>query len=218
MSVLSCPVLVLKPELSLDVAVLQQPMLPLEVSVRQQPLLPLDVLVSVVRQTLLSVCVYSIASCAISGRVCSAATYAATGQICSKAACAVPRGVRPTAACAAHVLSVYKSLCFIWTCLSTRAFVLHQDDLLTRALSCTGRVCLQENVVARVRVCLQTLCDAPGHVCLQESSPRCTCMCVLLRCIFKFVSVCFETCMFVSVVSIHVRNTETSRKKYFLVS
>ncbi len=119
----------LKPELSLDVAVLQQPMLPLEVYVRQQPLLPLDILVSVLRQTLLSVCVYSIASCAVSGHVCSAATYAvaATGQICSKAACAVPRGVRPTAACAAHVLSVYKSLCFIWTCLSTRAFLLHLD-------------------------------------------------------------------------------------------
>jgi hypothetical protein len=118
---------------------------------------------------------------------------------------------------------------------------LHLDVtcLPTRALSCTGRVCLQEPVVAPVRVCLQALCDAPGrvflqepvaapvrvclqelcdapgHVCLQESSPCCTCRCALLRCIFRFVSFCFETCMFVSVVSIHVRNTKTNRKKYF---
>ncbi len=154
----------------------------------------------------------------------------------------VPRGVRLTAACAAHVLSVYKRLCCIWTCLSTRALCCTWTCLPTRVLSCTGRVCLQEPVVAPVRVCLQALCDAPGrvclqepvaapvrvclqklcdapgHVCLQESSPRCTCRCGLLRCIFRFVSVCFETCMFVSVVSIHVRNTETNRKKYFLVS
>ncbi len=35
---------------------------------------------------------------------------------------------------------------------------------------------------------------------------------------FWIVSVCFETVLFVSVVSIKVRNTETNRKKIFLVS
>jgi hypothetical protein len=35
---------------------------------------------------------------------------------------------------------------------------------------------------------------------------------------FWFVSVCFEKILFVSVVSIPVRNTETNRKKCFLVS
>jgi hypothetical protein len=35
---------------------------------------------------------------------------------------------------------------------------------------------------------------------------------------FRFVSVCFEKILFVSVVSILVRNTETNRKKCFLVS
>jgi hypothetical protein len=36
--------------------------------------------------------------------------------------------------------------------------------------------------------------------------------------IFWFVSVFFETDLFVSVVSIRVRNTETNRKIHFLVS
>ncbi len=35
---------------------------------------------------------------------------------------------------------------------------------------------------------------------------------------FRFVPVCFDKLLFVSVVSIHVRNTETNRKKCFLVS
>jgi hypothetical protein len=158
-----------------------------------------------------------------------------------KAACAVPRGVRPTAACAAHVLSVYKSLCCIWTCLSTRAFVLHLDVtcLPTRALSCTGRVRLQEPVVAPVRVCLQALCDAPGrvclqeplaapvrvclqelcdtlgHVCLQESSPRCTCRGALLRCIFRFVSK--HACLF-RLFRYMFETPKQTEKNIFLVS
>jgi hypothetical protein len=160
-----------------------------------------------------------------------------------KAACAVPRGVRPTAACAAHVLSVYKSLSCIWTCLSTRAFVLHAPGrdvsayksfelywtcLSTRACCCSC-ACLSTSALWCTWTCLLTracCCTCAclsaialwctwACVCLQESSLRCTCRCALLRCIFRFVSVCFETCMFVSVVSIHVRNTEINRKKYF---
>jgi hypothetical protein len=37
----------------------------------------------------------------------------------------------------------------------------------------------------------------------------------MLRCIFRFVLVCLETYMFVSVVLIPVRNTESNRKKIF---
>jgi hypothetical protein len=36
--------------------------------------------------------------------------------------------------------------------------------------------------------------------------------------LFRFVSVCYETDLFVSVVSIYVRNTETNRNFFFLVS
>jgi hypothetical protein len=36
--------------------------------------------------------------------------------------------------------------------------------------------------------------------------------------LFRFVSVCYETALFVSVVSIQVRNTETNRNIWFLVS
>ncbi len=115
-------------------------------------------------------------------------------------------------------VSAYKSFELYWTCLSTKPVVAPVRVCLQALCDAPGRVCLQEPVAAPVHVCLQELCDAPGHVCLQESSPCCTCRCALLRCIFRFVSVCFETCMFVSVVSIHVRNTETNRKNIFLVS
>jgi hypothetical protein len=55
------------------------------------------------------------------------------GRICSSAACAMPGGVWPTAASAAPQLSVYKSLSYTWTCLSTFVF--------------TWGVCLQEPVL-----------------------------------------------------------------------
>ncbi len=123
------------------------------------------------------------------------------------------RGVWPTAPCAAPVLSVYKSLCCIWTCLSTRAFVLHPDVSAYKsfvlyldvsvykslflnlcmsfynALRCT---CFQDPVTASVLLCLQELCDTPGFACLQESSPCCTYRWI----IFRFVSVCFKTWSF----------------------
>jgi hypothetical protein len=199
---------------------------------------------SVLRQTLQSVCVYSIASCAVFGRVCSAETYAATGQFFFKSSlCCAKRCKAYSSLCCTCTIqepvlhldvsiyctrdfvlhldvSAYKSFELFWTCLSTRACWCSCACLSTSALwwcDAPARVCLvlTNPVAAPVRVCLQELCDAPGHVGIQESSPRCTCRCALLRCIFRFVSVCFETCMFVSVVSIHVRNTETNRKKYF---
>ncbi len=107
------------------------------------------------------------------------------------------------AACAAPVLSVYKSLCCTWTCLSPRAFVLvlHQGFCLQELCTSPGRVCLQELCAAPGRVSvykslcctcanlstIQELCDAPGRVCLQESGQRCTCRCT----VEKMFWVCF---------------------------
>ena len=98
----------------------------------------------------------------------------------------------------------------------SRTFVLHLACLSTRALRCTwmclptGALCctwtrLSARIFAApVRVCLQELCDAPGCVCRQECSPGCNCRCSVenLFGLFRFVSVCFETVLFVSVVSI----------------
>jgi hypothetical protein len=93
---------------------------------------------------------------------------ASNARICSTAANAVPRGLWPTAACAPSVLSVCKSLCCTWTCLFTRAFVLHLRVCLQELCASHGRVWLQEFCAAPGCVCLQELCAAPGRACLQE--------------------------------------------------
>ncbi len=131
--------------------------------------------------------------------------------------------------CASSLLSVCKSLYISWPCLFTWAFVLHLVCLSTRALCCT-LMCLPTRALCctwtclstrtfsvPVRVCLQQLCDAPRRVCLQEYRQHWNCRCSVIK-IFWFVSLYFETDMFISVISIHVRNTETNRKSYFLVS
>jgi hypothetical protein len=119
------------------------------------------------------------------------------------------------------VLSVCKSLCCTWTCLFTRAFVLHLRVCLQELCASNGRVWLQEFCDApgcvclrelcaapgraclqafllhlHVRVCLQELCDAPGRVCQQECSPGCNCRCSVenLFGLFRFVSKQF--CLF----------------------
>ena len=93
---------------------------------------------------------------------------ASNACICSTAANAVPRGLWPKAACAPSVLSVCKSLCCTWTCLFTRAFVLHLRVCLQELCASHGRVWLQEFCAAPGCVCLQELCAAPGRACLQE--------------------------------------------------
>ena len=93
---------------------------------------------------------------------------ASNARICSTAANAVPRGLWPTAACAPSILSVCKSLCCTWTCLFTRAFVLHLRVCLQELCASHGRVWLQEFCAAPGCVCLQELCAAPGRACLQE--------------------------------------------------
>ncbi len=81
-----------------------------------------------------------------------------------------------------------------------------------------GCVCLQEPCCscACLSIHARALCctAAPGRVCLQEPSQCCICRCVQsTRKILWFVTVCFKTGMLVTVVSIHVRNTETNWSK-----
>ena len=116
-------------------------------------------------------CVSATAVCNVLGGV-----WPAAACLCFKcaylftAANAVPRGQWPTAACAPSVLSVCKSLCCTWTCLITRAFVLHLHGrvCLQELRASHGRVWLQELGAAPGCVCLQKLCAAPGRACLQE--------------------------------------------------
>jgi hypothetical protein len=93
-----------------------------------------------------------------------------------------------------------------------KSFVLHLDVSVYKS-------------AAPVRVCLEEICAAPGRVCLQEPvlqlcmyaykstahfvpvDVQCTLVYTFL---FGLFSVCFETGMFVSVVSIYVQNTETN--------
>ena len=114
-------------------------------------------------------------------------------------------------------------------CVSARALaapglVLHLRVCLQELCASHGRVWLQEFCAAPVCVCLQELCAAPGRACLQEfllhlcvsvyksfvthldvsankSAAQAVTVGVLLK-IFLFVSVCFETVLIVSVVSI----------------
>jgi hypothetical protein len=88
----------------------------------------------------------------------------------------------------------------------------------SRACAAFVRFCLPELCSAPLLVCsLQEFCAAPGRVCLQESSVCYTWRNTVYK-FFLFVSVCFETVLFVSIVSICVRNTETNRKTVFLIS
>jgi hypothetical protein len=123
-----------------------------------------------------------------------------------------------------------------YACSSTSAFCRTWTCLSSRACAAPVRVCLQELCTAPERVCLQECCTcaclsrrdlcctwtclptracaATMHVCLQEHSPFCACRCTLVYTfLFGLFSVCFETDMFVSVVSIYVQNTETNRNK-----
>ncbi len=63
-----------------------------------------------------------------------------------------------------------------------------------------------------MRVCLQELCP---WTCLPTSPAHSVTVGVRLKKMFGFVSVWFKTGIFISVVSIHVQNTETNRKKIF---
>jgi hypothetical protein len=109
-----------------------------------------------------------------------------------------------------------RALCCTWTCLSTRALCCTWMCPPTRALCCTWTCLSTRTFAVPVRVCLPvTHLDVSAYI--QEYRQRWNCRCSVKK-NFWFVSVCFETDMFISVVSIHVRNTETNRKSYFLVS
>ena len=167
----------------------------------------------------------------------SAAACASPGRICSTAACAACARRWPTAACGAPGLSVYKSQCCTETCLSTRAFVctwgvcrLCIEPVLHLRVSVYKRSVLHLEVSVFKSMCCSCACLSTRALC-------CTCACVSTRVLcctwtclptrvveehslqhlLVSVSVFFETGLFVSVVSIRVRNTETNRKLIFLV-
>ncbi len=112
-------------------------------------------------------------------------------------------------------LRCLSSLCCTYSCPSIRALCCTWKCLSSRACAAFVHFCLPELCSAPVLVCsLQEFCTAPGRVCLQECSVCYTWRSTVYK-FFLFVSVFFETGLFVSVVSIRVRNTETNRKIIF---
>jgi hypothetical protein len=95
--------------------------------------------------------------------------------------------------CAAPGVSVYKSFVLHLDVSAYKSFVLHLD------------VSVYKSFVTHL------------DVSAYKSTENAKTVGVRLEKFFWFVSVCFETDMFISDVSIHDRNTETNRKSYFLV-
>jgi hypothetical protein len=119
----------------------------------------------------------------------------------------------------------YSSLCCTWT-VCIQEPVMHLDCLYSRVCSAPRLVCcLQESFFVHLGFLSTRLCDSLVRVRLKEilyciwtcrptrvyNSPCCSCSCTLY-CLYQNIF------WFVSVVSTRVRNTETNRQIYFLVS
>jgi hypothetical protein len=179
----------------LDSSVLQQHVLPLDVCLFFDRLCCLWTRLFHKSLYRLRTCVSSMAACAALERVSSLCFPWTCPCISSTAVCNVLGGVWPAAAClyfkCAYLFNssqccakrsmAYSNLCSIctvclqepvlhlsWTCLFTRAFVLHLRVCLQELCASHGRVWLQEFCAAPGCVCLQELCAAPGRACLQE--------------------------------------------------
>jgi hypothetical protein len=97
---------------------------------------------------------------------------------------------------AAPGVSVYKSLCCTDACPTSRPFVLHLKVSVFKSAVLVSVCLLYKSFVLLLHLYVSA-CKSPTHA-------------------VSGTSVCFETCIFVSVNSIHVRNTETNRKNIII--
>ncbi len=145
----------MQPVVPLDASVLQQHVLPLDVSVLQQPVLPLDV--SVLQQPVLSLDVSVLQKPLALLENLDMSVWQQPMLPLDVSVLQQPGGFCLQQLVLHLDVSVYLSLCWIWTCLSKRAFVLHRD------------VCSQEPVLhLYVRVLCRAACNVPGGVDLQQ--------------------------------------------------
>jgi len=129
--------------------------------------------------------------------------------------------------CCLWTFLFYSSLCCPWACVCPTAACVAPGRICSTSPKLLLHLCKYVSVFKELLCCIWTCictrsvphlivssCAAPGCVCLK--SLCCTWRCMVYKKFFRFVAVCFETTIFVSVVSIEVQKTRSKHNVLFL--